>query len=64
MRTTVCSCLYVSMERQEVNVVVSFYFFLPEFVSQSLSLDPELSFEARLVVQDAPEILLMPPPLP
>lgn len=52
------------MERQEVNVGVSFYFFLPEFVSQSLSLDPELSFEARLVVQDAPEILLMLPPLP
>lgn len=52
------------MERQEVNVGVSFYFFPPEFVSQSLSLDPELSLEARLAVQDAPEILLVPPPLP
>lgn len=59
-----CSCLYVRMERQEVNVGVSFYFFPPEFVSQSLSLVPELSLEARLAVQDAPEILLVPPPLP
>lgn len=61
--TTVCECLSVHMERQKVNVGVSFYFF-PDFVSQDFSLDPELSLEARLAVQDAPEILLIPPPLP